>query len=142
MEIFRKCEYFYGPDNASIKQMTLCNIETGSVLSEAERISLKIDEPLVAYVGVVSMIQMVATPIGFSQMPAELPFLIEASSLKEAFAKFPQMVEEIQKDIHEQEEEMVENLKKMKEEKDSSKLYIPSAEESQQINSFKPRLVT
>lgn len=105
----------YGPSTSKIKELTLFDVETGSILTEEERIARNIKEPLVMYVGVATMIQTLATPIGPGKFPFEFPFLIEASSLKEAFDIFPKKVEELQADIREQEEKMIEHIKQMQE---------------------------
>lgn len=144
MNIYRLERVIYGINNAKVKELTLFDLDTGLAITEEQRVENNLEGPLTMYVGVAQVIQTLITPVGPGQYPFEFPFLIDASSLQEAFEKYPAMVEEIYKDLREQEAKMIEALKARREQEKSAKdkLVVANQSDLRAIENSGLKLVT
>jgi len=134
----RAVRHFSGTKGERIEEQTLVNVKTNTPMTEEERKSMGIEEPLVRYVGVVSSITPVVSPtpegeLGGTTLMTDVRFGIDATSAQQALNNFRDSVERMDEQMRRQQQLAMEEL--MKEEQ--NKIVVPDAEEAQAINNLK-----
>lgn len=117
---FRSIITFVGPDHSRVQQLTICSPVTGIPMTQDEWEAAKIDEPLHIYLALISSLNDIMVPIqgpkgvevGIGRLPTDIYFGIEASSLQEAFQKYPETIEKFRKEAMQRQAEATASVAK------------------------------
>jgi len=119
---------FCGTIGERIEEMSLVN-KDGSLMTDEQRIENGIEEPLAKYVGVVSIINQIPSPMGMMGIPSDARFTIMgATTPTEALENYEGGVHMLDAEMRRQQKEAMEEMQKQQ-------LIVPDAMESQAINS-------
>jgi hypothetical protein len=136
--VSRVVRVFQGSRGERVEEMTICDGQTGLPITESAKDELKINEPLVRYVGVVPMVNSIPTHMGVVQIPVDTRFHIQASSPGEALSAYPARVEEIDQMLREHQKKQMEEARKKSME---DNIIVPTAGEVEAVNNSGLKLV-
>lgn len=110
----RTMRLFSGSRGERIEERWLCNAD-GSAMTEEERASRNIDEPLVVYFGVVSIVNTIPIPyhpMQEARLPSDVRIPINASSPIEALQNFQDAVSDFEQKVQQHQREMMAEMEK------------------------------
>lgn len=130
--LVRKVHQYMGSRGERVEALVLTHSETDVALTSEEAAEQNIEEPLVVYAGVATIMSAIPGPDGnpVAAIPNELRFPIQkANDPGEALERYPKDLETFLDELKEQQQKAAQEAQ--------SELYIPNAAESEAINNMK-----
>lgn len=131
--LIRRVESYVGSRGERIEALVLVDSDSEQAITEAQAAEMQIEEPLVVYAGVATIMSGIPGPDGrpVAAIPNELRFPLEANDVAAAIQAYQGSLQEFVNQL--------ENQQREARQKAAAKpdLYVPDAAESKAINKLK-----